>query len=327
MKYVVPNIEFGKQTSNSIKGILAIMVLVSHIHGRVDLFDGSIWGTVFSAFGYLAVSGFLFLSGYGLRKVSLTNSRYLADFPQKKIYPFYRICCITILIYIIRDIVCGEEISVFLILQSFLFGKTVVDNGWYLQTQFIFYIIFYFSYRQRGGNGRFWLFILISAYCILCPLLGLSTTWYEAGFCFAAGCVYAECEDRIIKYRNGSTGNKRYIQYMTVAICFFVALFFGNRAVLPNGMRIVVKMLSAILFALLMMSVVSVIKITNGIVRFLGKYSLEIYLLQGIFLNAFIRCIKSITEWGYILAVMISTILAAIVVHPLYSKIGTWGRK
>ena len=56
----------SRNTTNSLKGVMALMVLLCHLHGRVQLFSNSILGTLFTAFGYLAVSGFFFLSGYGL---------------------------------------------------------------------------------------------------------------------------------------------------------------------------------------------------------------------------------------------------------------------
>lgn len=79
-----------RDTTICMRGIFACMVLFSHIHGRVSLFSTSLLGTMFSAFGYLAVSGFFLLSGYGLyEQYQKKGTPYAKQFPQKNILPFY----------------------------------------------------------------------------------------------------------------------------------------------------------------------------------------------------------------------------------------------
>ena len=135
-----------RNTSTSFKGILAILILLCHLHARVELFTHSILGTLFTALGYLCVGAFFFLSGYGLNE-SLTKQDYLAAFPRRKLLPFFLVCCFTVALYVLRDLLVGSSIQPKAVLQSFLFGKTVVDHGWYLQAQLLFYIIFYLIYR------------------------------------------------------------------------------------------------------------------------------------------------------------------------------------
>ena len=123
--------------SNCLKGIFAVMVLLTHMHGRVALFSNSIVGTLFSAFGYLAVSGFFFLSGFGLTEQSKKEG-YIKAFPKRKVLPFYLLCCVSVLIYLLRDIIFANQISLIGVVKSFLWGDTVVENGWYLQAQLLF---------------------------------------------------------------------------------------------------------------------------------------------------------------------------------------------
>lgn len=58
-------IAFSLADSNSYKGICALLVFLHHLTQRIE-------GNVFLHFGYLAVSGFMFISGYGMVK-SYTN--------------------------------------------------------------------------------------------------------------------------------------------------------------------------------------------------------------------------------------------------------------
>ena len=70
----------SKERTVALRGILALMVLICHLHARVELFSNSILGTLFASFGYLAVAVFFFLSGYGLtesyKKDNLTINNF-----------------------------------------------------------------------------------------------------------------------------------------------------------------------------------------------------------------------------------------------------------
>lgn len=74
---------FCKQETIAIKGLLAIMVLLHHLYQQTHFFCNSDFiDYFFRSFGYIAVSGFFFLSGYGITYVNnqtrgggiLTNS-------------------------------------------------------------------------------------------------------------------------------------------------------------------------------------------------------------------------------------------------------------
>lgn len=316
-----------KETTICLKGVLAVMVLISHLHGRVDLFDSSILGTMFSAFGYLAVSVFFFLSGYGLEKSNCIKTNYIAELPRKRIFPFYCLCCLMILIYIMRDILFGNSISGVAIIQSFVFGQTVVDNGWYLQAQLVFYIIFYLCYRYGNSKKKLLLILGITMYCLFCVVIGLSTTWYEASYCFVLGVLFAENENKSSNLCNAiKTPCIYYLFYTAMFGLFLVALYFGNKSILPETGRIAIKLISALLFSVLAVSALSLIEIRNCVTRFLGNISLEIYLLQGIFLDLFMETIPVLNEWFYMLIVTMSTIVSAIIFNPVFKKIINIGR-
>lgn len=57
-----------KSTSDSLKGIFAISVLLCHVCGQSGFCMVHGVGAIITAFGYWGVSIFLFLSGYGLMK-------------------------------------------------------------------------------------------------------------------------------------------------------------------------------------------------------------------------------------------------------------------
>ncbi len=292
------------------------MVLLSHLHGRVALFSNSIVGTLFSAFGYLAVSGFFFLSGFGLSEQSKKDD-YIKAFPKRKVLPFYLICCVSVLIYLLRDIIFANQISILGVLKSFLWGGTIIENGWYLQTQLLFYVFFYLSFQFMKKHKEIALFVLLLTYCVFCFSLNYASTWYEASFAFLVGLIVSEKKQRIEDFLKKNSTAFTTLALLTVV--FVVALFFGNKTYLPEMFRVIVKMLSSVLFTLVALTAVSKIKIECSLTRFLGKYSLGIYVIQGIFLTALRPIIQN--DWLYILAIILTVIAAAIPSELLFKKV------
>ena len=89
-----------------------------------------------------------------------------------------------------------------------------------------------------------------------------------------------------------------------------------------KGFEVVLKILSTMVFCLFTMLVIMKIKLENVITAFLGKLYLEIYVLQGFFLNIFKSNILHIhNPLLYGLSVIICTILMAYILHPLFQKI------
>lgn len=312
------------QTSSCLKGILACMVLLSHLHGRVSLFSHSILGTLFTAFGYLAVSAFFFLSGCGLQCSMTAKTDYIKTFPRRKLLPFFLICCFTILIYLLRDLLLTRSVDALRLLQSFFFAGTIVDNGWYLQAQILFYVIFYLISRYCLKQSNVLLPLTIIIYCVFCAAIGLPTTWYEASLCFPLGVLFA----KHCKSDSANTPSKlRFFLTMAVMLlAFVVTLLLGNKSILPEPLRIAVKMLSSALFTILLMAVVSKINIKNPITTFLGSICLEIYLLQGLFLNVFQKQLPIENDWLYMAAVTASTLVLSRLLHPVYKRLNQIGK-
>lgn len=313
----------SKERTLALRGLLALMVLICHLHGRVKLFSNSILGTLFTAFGYLAVSVFFFLSGYGLTENYEKDNLAINKFHKTKIFPFFLICCIAILIYTLRDLLSGSfDLVVFI--QSFFIGKTIVDNGWYLQTQLLLYILFYVVFRFIAKRKLLNISLFVLLYIIACYCFQLSSTWYESVVCFVLGVFVSQYKCKFVNILN----KKRmiFLSCVCVFILFIITLYFGNKAVFGYPIRIIVKMISAVSFTLLVVMIISTIKINNVITTFLGKISLEIYILQGLFLNIYKNVIIISNDWIYIVVTMVSVVVVSFVAHPVFAKINRIGK-
>ena len=74
------NLNLTKENTLALKGIFAIIVLVHHIYQYSLLVDGHV-GWMLQASGWLSVSIFFFLSGYGLTKSYLANRGVFEELP------------------------------------------------------------------------------------------------------------------------------------------------------------------------------------------------------------------------------------------------------
>lgn len=290
-----------------------MMVLMSHLHGRVRLFSASILGTMFAAFGYLAVSVFFFLSGFGLLSGHLEKEEYIQRFPQKRILSYYMTCCGAIILYILHDLLFLGSLNMKQVVFSFLIGQTIVHNGWFLQTLLVLYLIFYISFRYTK-NGIAWTSVGVVIYCIICALLGLATFWYEAVPCFSVGLICAKHKERILDFLKNR--RKAMITGVVILGSFLLTLLLGNKNIFPEIIRVPIKMCSGICFTLLTIWVLSFVNIVNTVTTFLGKHSLEIYIVQGIFLTHYRPLMHN--DWLFIGATIASVLCAAVILRPIF---------
>lgn len=285
----------------------------------------------FQAAGYLSVAMFFFLSGFGLMISYKTKGQaYIRSMPKSKIIPFY---CIILLVtsgYLILSICLGKEITLSLLIHSLTFGKTVIGNGWYLQVQLLLYIFVFVVLRLFRKSLKIQILlvaVLVLVLAVVLYLLKFSTTWYESVFAFIFGLLWSLYKEKIDKYLSS---NKIYI-YILI-ICFFsFGIFVLGSALLSGGMiKLFLKAISSILFVVLSVVTCYKISVCNAVSIFLGKISLEIYVVQGLFISLYHSEIINIENpYIFILLVVLSTFIGAFILHPIieyiYVKFG--GRK
>lgn len=306
----------SKDNTNSLKGILAICVLVHHLYQHSGLFrDGwlRLFGVGFQALGFVTVAMFFFLSGYGLIASYRKNPASIYHFVKHKILPFYVINIILIVIYVCVDLLLGQQITVVSILESFTFGGTVIANGWYIQVQLLYYIMFYLVFRFcKGKRHLIFMLGLHITYLLICVLFGIKSAYYERTFIFVAGMYWYEYRNMIDYWVDSK--RYRWIIAWSISCVLFAATYF-----MPDfGMAVLFRGISYFFFVPAVILLLKKVKIQNKVTSFLGRISLEIYVLQGVFLMLFHAKNMYISNpYLYLLAVSISTIVTACILHPL----------
>lgn len=306
----------SKENTNCLKGILAVGVLAHHLYQHSGLLRNG-WlhliGGCFQALGFLTVALFFFLSGYGLIAAYSNNPQSIYHFKKYKIIPFYVINLILIAIYCCMYLLIGKPFTFGLIIQSLTFGGTVIANGWYIQVQLLYYILFYLVFRYCKGKWRIHVMLLShTAYVALCILFGLSSLYYERTFIFVFGMLWYENKDRIDSWIIDKR-NKWLIIWIVLGLIFATnyLLSYLTMPVLFRGISYFFLIPSVLL-------PLKKVNIQNRLTNFLGNISLEIYVMQGVFLLLFHAEKTYISNpYLYIVAVTASTIASACILHPL----------
>ena len=315
-----------KNNTDCLKGICAIMVVICHVCSRTEIGFSIGLGPIITSLGYLGVSGFMFMSGYGLAISLLSRGGgYLRNFLKDRLLPVYCLIVILTVIYFLLKLTLDTDRPLFSeFVQSFTFGGTVVSFGWYLQCIFLIYLIFYLaaciSIKCFPISFVRVLFLLVvvglTFFVGLCLLLRLESTWYETVLSFLGGIFIAINKSKL----DNLWRDKRLV---LLSLVLFVGLFsicyvFGNGPFLFGPIKIFIKMISSLAFCFCCLSAMRLVSIETPFTVFLGNYYLEIYIIQGaIYLLLRNRHWYVESQWGFFIISITLVLFGAYLIKPI----------
>lgn len=258
----------------SIIWIIGYHILIFHEHS----FGGVMKFFKFLFFeGYVGVDVFLFLSAYGLCH-SVTSNKLICYFKRRalRILPEYTLfLTICILLFCRHNIVAGVKDGVFQITSlSVLLPPPHFHGEWFtpaIINMYLFFPIVYTTIKKINQKWGLWGQVFILLFAILCTyfLRGYVSTNYLNRFpIILIG---------ILTYINEQDYRAKRTQYIYVisAIFFFFIEEHGSRVSL---------LVPIILYGINDLSLNYDHKIVSAI-KFIGKYSFELYLGQSICLS------------------------------------------
>lgn len=307
----------SKEQVNSLKGIFAVIVLIHHLYQSTAIVGNRYLGAILQAFGFFAVSVFFFLSGYGLQvSYCIKKETYIKPFFKEKIIPFYCIIMLLIAIYLPARILMGEIITPLNVFRSFLFGSTIVSKGWYLQAQLFLYLLFFFIWHfiKNDTAKQIILFTVVSAHIALCVCFDVAITRYISLLAFNFGIFWADKREVVF----AKLENKK-VYVLSFATCFgIMGATFGIWHFTNGAISILSQGICQLFFVVLVILMAQKIKFVTPVTRHLGVYSLEIYIIQGLFLNIYKSSLIYIeNDYFFTGAVVVSTYLTALIIHPV----------
>ena len=307
-------------TSNALKGIFSIIVILHHLSQKVDINTTLFIRLKF--IGFFAVAIFFFLSGYGLQKQLINKEGYNKKFLLKRLPSVLFPYILYTFIYYIMYYILGTKFSFSDIFTSIYHGNPIVDYSWYIISILLFYIFYSLLIKVFKKE-----YLLICIGCLvynylyikLCIKLDFGNYWYFCTHLITIGVLLATYEKYIINFIK-----KFYLIIFPITLIIFILLFNKLSNILiyyipmDKNQLLILIMLNALFFVILVLLILLKLKIGNKLTINLGKMSLELYLTQGILMNIlrskFITIDNNIL---YMIYTFIGTIIIAFIINKL----------
>ena len=265
-----------KTFTNQLRGCAILAIVISHSINVLYFMRELSPSLIKYFFGILAPIGvgiFLFLSGYGntfsiKKKLSW---RWLFE-KSSRLYVATGILLFLQFIFAMFifkiDSLFPEKYYSFL--KNFIFLTQPPFTSWYLKVQFAAYITLFLFMKF---SKKYYIWMLTSfwlLFVIYCIVYGKQGCWWVSTMCFPLGCLFAEKKD----YIKEIFLQKAYLYSIIFAVlCIVLYLLIA-----PFGSFFIVSLCVICCISIAPFSFVIFLK--SNILNFLGKYSLEIYLLH-----------------------------------------------
>lgn len=334
---------FSLPVSKGLQGFFALGIIFHHC--SVWLKNMECFHNLFSHYFYfpvLLVGFFFFCSGYGLFVSFRTKPDYLKGFIPKRVLtvlvPFF-ICNY---IYMITTQLYGRQYPIWQLILAF-FGLLLINNQmWFAIEIMILYLIFYFIFRyiKKEKTALAAMGICTVLMIIISLLLGHSYMnysiemwfhgewWYSTTLFFFLGMLYAYNEQRMKVFMKkfyypllivsvGMLCILLYFNHMAISMGIYWTETMENMMLLDKlkGLSIQIPMVFFFMFIVLL--VMMKIRFHNQALAFLGKISLEIILINYLFIMIFEHVRITYGLAIYLLLVVICTIVAAILLNKI----------
>ena len=313
------------ETTTSLRGIAAIGIILHHLSERTH--NGILFCRLMPMSGYILVTFFFFLSGYGLvTQYMVKKENYLNGFIQKRVSYLLIIYCLDIIIYTIIGNIMGKGYSLWDMAQS-LFNAKIPLNAWYMVVQILFYVFFYISFVNNKISLEqkiIVVFVLQTCFLVYCLVRGISNTWYLSNYGFSLGMIWARNE-KIIREKLQMRYLKVFAMSLVAFLFFYLLPVFTDHICqesIASPIRIVCRLISSPLSGVVVMVIVYKCCPITRIWKHLGTMSLEIYLIHGL-VYTYLRGPWLFIENEFLWTVMtiILTIVIAVPMHVVDNKI------
>lgn len=334
---------FPLEITKGLQGFFAVCIVLHHVtialqyewsyHNEFHFFEDK---------GVLFVGFFFFCSGYGLITSLNTKPNYLNGFMRKRILtvlvPFF-ICNYA---YIIVSLVKGQKYAMKDLVAAFFGIQLFNTQTWFAVEILLLYLCFFFLYKYTKKTWIRFGGICIAVLSIVLYGLLLDTPgadyvvtnwfrgewWYNTTLLFLVGMIFARFKEPIKRFIK----KHYYSSIIILGIGFY--LFYRmsvyaldqygywtqswKTAFVVNINKIITfgcQVPMVLFFVLLIYVVMSRVQPGNKGLKFLGKISLEMILMNNVFLVFFKDIQRTYGTYVYTIFVLVGTIVSAIVLN------------
>lgn len=302
-----------------VRGLLSLVIVFHHL---AECTGSGMVFSVFGLFGYLGVSVFFFLSGYGLMKQYLTRADYRNGFLRRRLPPVLIPYLLATLLYWLLYLMIGTPWSLKDILAGFLVGEPIVSASWYIVCILLFYLAFWILMGVCGAPGRMIPggVIACAVYILLCIKLNFGVWWYNAVPVLIFGLAWALWEQQILRFF------RKHYWFAASAVFVLFAAAYGlqlwqNAIAYGSAPAVFATMCSAVLFAFCVILVLMKIRLQSPVLRWVGEISLEVYLCHFLFIHLLrSKLVLVENDFFYALAVIVCALAFGWIFHRTNQK-------
>lgn len=289
----------SKDSTVSMRGLLALTVVLHHLSTRA--YSGLTF-PVFSYVGFITVSVFFFLSGYGLMTSFERQGRdYLKRVVAKRIPRIVLIYLVTTAVYALAFEAMGYNVTLSYVLRSFVSGSPLALNSWYIIALVVLYLLFCAVFALLGKKKP--LSVAAMALATFCYILfmrrkGYDYHWYMSTPGFAVGILWAAYKEKIHAF-----AEKKWWLWTLIAAALFAASYWLSGVTMTRsipGLNLGSRLAASVMFPVLVVLLAMKLKAESPVLRFFGRISLELYLFHGLayaFLRSSIVYIENDALW------------------------------
>lgn len=277
---------FSKENTLPLRGLLSVLIIIHHVSQRLSYCcPETSWCRYlyqFNTWGYLIVSVFFFLTGYGLMKsYMLKKDVYLSNFISKRIVKIVTPFVICVILYTIVNVcICGNVINYGF--DAWRQDCPLLPNTWYVIAVVIFYVSFYVIARIIHNESRLiaGMFAFTLVYMILLYILGFKRYWWYTTPCICVGMIMAYKELFFSSFFQKKKASVLLVVFIWMLVFIVDPIYYSyNADYLTSLLVSIARSISVAMFVYVCISVAGFVR--NVTFRFLGDVSYEIYLVQG----------------------------------------------
>ena len=336
---------FDRISSKEIQGALAVFIIFHQTVIALDA-DGKDSGDLrfFYYYGILAVAFFFFSSGFGLLKRWMTDENYIKGFMRRRIFtvlvPFFICNYIYLTDALLNNIASRMHFGFGEVICSF-FGIFLINNEmWFAVEIMILYIAFrlVFAKVKKSLTGIIIMTFVVLAMMTIGLFSGHSDTgvmsywfkgewWYNTILMFPIGMLYAYKEEQINRVIR-----KAFVSILTASGILVVLMDHVHRNLVsrfiywteyhgsPNPILdklagLGQETLYELVFLIFVVTLMSRVKIGNPVIKFLGKISLEIIMLNYLLIDKLYFLYVQYGIGVYLASIALGTLIAASLVY------------
>lgn len=271
--------------TGAIKGIFAIIIFFSHARSYLDITSG--WDELFcfplDLLGQLMVTMFFFYSGYGIVEAYRNKENYSRTFFRGRILKTLVHFDLAVALYLILSLIVGSSYPAKYYALCWVGWLSIGNSNWFVCDMLLLYLVT-LAAMLLANRAKRSLPLLCMVTTVLTGVLWVilwrcwgynpgGPIWYNTLFCYPCGMWFA-----LVKRRLDPVIQKRQVLFWPVLLVLFL-VFAG--LYLRRG-NVVMHTVCACIFCVIVMLLTTKVKLDNPILRWLGKHSFSIYILQRI---------------------------------------------